>query len=184
MTSFIDEHREVYGVEPICAEIPIAPSTYYAHKCCEVDPDKRDSYLETACSDEEIRAEVKSLLLAHLQAGSFLGKSPLELGSNQSSRFKTISEAAYHKLSERHDLLDEVGRGGMGVVFKARDRITNELVALKVIKSEIASDHVAMERFKNELRLAHKITHKNVCRIYEFNPIDDSAYISTNSIEI
>ena len=41
MTSFIDEHREEYGVEPICADLPIAPSTYYAHKACEADPDRR-----------------------------------------------------------------------------------------------------------------------------------------------
>lgn len=39
MTSFIDEYREEYGVEPICAELPIAPSTYYAHKTCEADAD-------------------------------------------------------------------------------------------------------------------------------------------------
>ncbi len=52
MTSFVDDHREMYGVEPICAEIPIAPSTYYEHKAREADPDrlparaKRDAELE------------------------------------------------------------------------------------------------------------------------------------------
>jgi putative transposase len=40
MVRFIDEHREAYGVEPICALLPIAPSTYYHHKACEVDPER------------------------------------------------------------------------------------------------------------------------------------------------
>jgi len=55
MTSFIDEHREVYGVEPICAEIPIAPSTYYAHKDCAADPDKRS---DRAKQDAELTVEI------------------------------------------------------------------------------------------------------------------------------
>jgi len=55
MTSFIDEHREVYGVEPICAELPIAPSTYYVHKGCEADPDKRS---DRAKQDAELILEI------------------------------------------------------------------------------------------------------------------------------
>ena len=56
MTSFIDEHREVYGVEPICAQLPIAPSTYYAHKACEADPDKRS---DRAKRDAELMVEIE-----------------------------------------------------------------------------------------------------------------------------
>jgi hypothetical protein len=43
MVAFIDDHREVHGVEPICAMLPIAPSTYYEHKAREVDPDRRSA---------------------------------------------------------------------------------------------------------------------------------------------
>ncbi len=86
-------------------------------------------------------------------------------------------------LSSRYELLDELGRGGMGIVYKARDRETGELVALKVLKPEIAADQAAMERFKNELRLARKITHKNVCRIHEFSRAGDTAYISMEFVE-
>ena len=72
-------------------------------------------------------------------------------------------------LSGRYELIEEAGRGGMGVVYKARDRETNETVALKILKPEIAVDPVASERFINEVRLSRRITHKNVCRIYEFS---------------
>ncbi len=86
-------------------------------------------------------------------------------------------------LTARYDLLGELGRGGMGIVYRARDRETGEIVALKVLKPEIAADESAMERFKNELRLARKITHKNVCRIHEFSRAGSAAYISMEYVE-
>jgi serine/threonine protein kinase len=66
----------------------------------------------------------------------------------------------------------------MGVVYRARDRETNELVALKVLKPEIAAQSRLVERFKQELRLAHKITHKNVCRTHELHRFGDTIVIA------
>ena len=71
----------------------------------------------------------------------------------------------------------------MGNVYKARDRETRETVALKLLKPEIASDQSMMERFKNELLFARKITHKNVCRLHEFNRINGIAYTSMEFVE-
>jgi hypothetical protein len=81
-------------------------------------------------------------------------------------------------LGGRYDILGEAGHGSMGNVYKARDRETGEIVALKLLKPEIASDQTMIERFKNELLFARKITHKNVCRMYDFNRIDRIAYTS------
>ena len=86
-------------------------------------------------------------------------------------------------LPARYEILGELGAGGMGIVYKARDRETGDLVALKLLKPAIAADPASMERFKNELRLARKITHKNVCRIYEFSRIDGTAYISMEFVD-
>jgi zinc protease len=86
-------------------------------------------------------------------------------------------------LSGRYELIEEAGRGGMGVVYKARDRETNETVALKILKPEIAVDPVASERFINEVRLSRRITHKNVCRIYEFSRAGATAYLSMEYVE-
>ena len=83
----------------------------------------------------------------------------------------------------RYDILQEVGRGAMGIVYKAMDRETSECVALKVLKPEILGDKLMLERFKNELRLTRKITHKNVCRIYEFTRISKGPCISMEFIE-
>lgn len=71
----------------------------------------------------------------------------------------------------------------MGVVFKARDRETGEIVALKVLKPEIAADRVSAERFLNEVRLSRRITHKNVTRVYEFSRAGATAYLSMEYVE-
>jgi tRNA A-37 threonylcarbamoyl transferase component Bud32 len=86
-------------------------------------------------------------------------------------------------ISTRYEILGELGSGGMGVVYKARDHETGELVALKSLRSEVAADAHTMERFKNELRLARRITHKNVCRIHDFVRSDGTAYISMEFVE-
>lgn len=88
-----------------------------------------------------------------------------------------------HQDSERYQLLEEVGRGAMGIVYKAIDRETSERVALKVLKPEALGDEMMVQRFKNELRLARRITHKNVCRIYDFGYLGESPCISMEFVE-
>jgi serine/threonine protein kinase len=95
----------------------------------------------------------------------------------------SLSPAALAALSQRYEILAEAGQGSMGNVYKARDRETREIVALKLLKSEIASDQTMIERFKNELLFARKITHKNVCRVYEFNRAGPVAYTSMEFVE-
>lgn len=95
----------------------------------------------------------------------------------------SLSPAALAALGVRYEILGEAGHGSMGNVYKARDRETGETVALKLLKPEIASDQAMMDRFKNELLFARKITHKNVCRVYEFNRVAGIAYTSMEFVE-
>jgi serine/threonine protein kinase/class 3 adenylate cyclase len=104
-------------------------------------------------------------------------------GSVPSQAPTTLHLAWPPALLERYEILAEVGAGGVGIVYKARDRETSEVIALKVLKPEVAADQSVIDRFKNELRLARKITHKNVCRIYDFNRIDGLCFISMEYIE-
>ena len=67
----------------------------------------------------------------------------------------------------RYKIVEELGKGGMGKVYKAIDKQLNEEVALKLIKPEIASDKKTIKRFGNELKLSRKISHRNVGRMYE-----------------
>jgi len=93
------------------------------------------------------------------------------------------AEPVLRSLRERYDLLGELGRGGMGIVYRARDRETGDTVALKVLKPEIAARPELIERFKSELLLARKITHKNVCRVYELNRFGAVSAISMEYVE-
>lgn len=78
----------------------------------------------------------------------------------------------------RYKVVEELGRGGMGRVYRAYDNQLREEVALKIIKPEVASDKKALERFSNELKLARKIIHRNVCRLYELMEYQGVRFIS------
>src|SRR5207253_1697624 len=91
--------------------------------------------------------------------------------------------ASLSALTVRYDLHMEIGRGGMGIVYKALDRQTGDLVAIKIIHPSIASDPALIERFTNELLLARRITHKNVCRVYDLNEFGGTTVISMEFLE-
>ncbi|NTV81038.1 MAG: protein kinase, partial [Candidatus Aminicenantes bacterium] len=78
----------------------------------------------------------------------------------------------------RYEIIEELGRGGMGRVYRAEDRKVKEEVALKLIKPEIAADKKVIERFTNELRTARKIGHRNVGRMYDIGEDGGSHYIT------
>ena len=78
----------------------------------------------------------------------------------------------------RYRIIEELGKGGMGKVYEALDIEIKEKVALKLIKPEIASDEKTLERFKNELKFARKIRHKNVCQMYDLNKEGEIPFIT------
>jgi Protein kinase domain/SPOR domain len=82
----------------------------------------------------------------------------------------------------RFRILSEIGYGGMGIVYKARDLETDEIVALKLLKPEVASDPKMREELRQEVCLARKVTHKNVCRIHELYRSPVSSFISMEFI--
>ena len=86
-------------------------------------------------------------------------------------------------LGGRYEILQLLGEGGMGAVYKARDREVDRLVALKVIRPELASQPEVLRRFKQELILARQITHKNVIRIFDLGEADGIKFISMDYIE-
>jgi len=79
----------------------------------------------------------------------------------------------------RYDIESELGTGGMGIVYKAYDRTLDDAVAIKVLRSEaLAQDATLADRFKQEIRLARKITHKNILRTHDFGETDGMRYLS------
>jgi len=78
----------------------------------------------------------------------------------------------------RYQIIEELGKGGMGTVYKAQDTEIKEKVAIKLIKPEISADKNTIERFQNELKFARKISHRNVCRMFDLNKEEGSYYIT------
>ncbi|MGB3863188.1 MAG: serine/threonine-protein kinase, partial [Candidatus Aminicenantaceae bacterium] len=85
--------------------------------------------------------------------------------------------------ARRYQIIEELGKGGMGKVYKADDIELREKVALKLIKPEISSDKNTVERFQNELKFARKIVHKNVGRMYDLGKEEGSYYITMEYVE-
>src|SRR6266852_541214 len=86
-------------------------------------------------------------------------------------------------LGNRYEILQLLGQGGMGAVYQARDRELDRLVALKVIRPELAGRPEILQRFKQELILARQVTHKNVIRIFDLGQSDGMKYITMEYVE-
>ncbi|GEM_PF-143901 len=86
-------------------------------------------------------------------------------------------------LAGRYEILQTLGEGGMGAVYKARDLAVDRLVALKVIRPELAKQPAIIERFKQELRLSQRVTHRNVIRIYDLGEAEGMKFITMEFIE-
>jgi len=86
-------------------------------------------------------------------------------------------------LAGRYEILQTLGQGGMGAVYKARDLELDRMVALKVIRPDLAKNPAIIDRFKQELRLSQRVTHRNVIRIYDLGEGDGVKFITMEYIE-
>ena len=132
----------------------------------ELPPGERSSFLSRACSgDDAVRAEVQRLLGKHDQMGEFLERPAVAVAAAQIGESHTFS--IDELVSHRFRIVRFIAQGGMGEVYEAEDLELGEPVALKTIRPEIAADPRAIAHFKREIRLSKKVTHPNVCRIFD-----------------
>ncbi|MFC2167677.1 protein kinase [Acidobacteriota bacterium] len=80
--------------------------------------------------------------------------------------------------SGRYEIIENLGEGGMGRAYRVVDRHLDEEVTLKILKPEITEDQTTIERFKTEIRLARKISHKNVCRMFDLGQDEGLFYLT------
>jgi serine/threonine-protein kinase len=113
-------------------------------------PERRDAFLARECGSDHALYDQVTLLLDN---------------PNQTNTIPTVF--VNYVLANRFRIVRHAGKGGMGDVFEAYDLELGESVAVKTIRPEIAADPVMVERFKREILLGKKVTHPNVCRIYD-----------------
>jgi serine/threonine protein kinase/Tfp pilus assembly protein PilF len=80
--------------------------------------------------------------------------------------------------ARRYQIIEDLGRGGMGRVYKVFDTEVQEKMALKLLHSDISADERTIERFRNELKLARAISHRNVCRMFDLGREEGTYYIT------
>ncbi len=86
-------------------------------------------------------------------------------------------------LAGRYEVLAPLGRGGMGLVYKAHDRVLDETVAIKLLRPEVALERDAIDRIVGEIKLARRVSHRNVCRIFEYGEDGGRRFIAMEHVD-
>ncbi|HLV87774.1 MAG TPA: tetratricopeptide repeat protein [Candidatus Sulfotelmatobacter sp.] len=133
----------------------------------EKTPKERSAFLAGIAPEPAVRNEVERLLAHHVESGGFLSQPVLPTTASALSPKHGPYFVAGEIAAERFRITRFLARGGMGEVYEAEDLELREHVALKSIRGELLDDPRALERFKREVQLARKVTHPNVCRIFD-----------------
>src|SRR5258705_3448077 len=116
-------------------------------------------------------------------AATIADPSPLPAGE-QSDNLSAITVFAPGTLmGARYQIMRILGQGGMGAVYQARDQELDRVIALKVIRPELAANPGILQRFKQELILSRNVTHKNVVRIFDLGEAGGTKFITMEFVE-
>lgn len=134
----------------------------------EQHPARRSSFIDERCSDAGVRAEVERLLAEHDQAGTFLSTPVMDaISPEEETVAVSLKMEPGMLLAGRFRIVRFIAAGGMGEVYEAQDEELREQVAIKTIRPEILRQPNTMARFRREVHLSRKVTHPNVCRIFD-----------------
>src|SRR3984957_16730420 len=114
---------------------------------------------------------------------TIVGSSPSQVLPGDYSEAGQQVLTSGHLLAQRTEVVGLLGEGGMGAVYKARDVELSRMVALKVIRPDLARNRAILDRFKQELILATQVTHRNVVRIYDLGEAEGIKFITMEYVE-
>jgi serine/threonine-protein kinase len=164
------------------------------HAVLELDSVQRASYLDVACSgDLSLRKDVETLISSHGRAGSFL-EVPALAGEDhclsETSAASTTSAEDHGAASVlltgqklgRYQIMEKIGSGGMGVVYRARDERLDRAVALKVLPAGALADESTRKPFREEALALARLSHAHIAAVYDFDSHEGIDFLVTEFI--
>ncbi|MGF1573251.1 MAG: protein kinase [Sumerlaeia bacterium] len=126
---------------------------------------------------KDVKVRFEALSNPDSSMGSFGG------GSSDSYERTSVMQQMSEDAKRRYELLEELGRGAMGIVYRAKDKELEEVVALKILPDQLSSNEEAVRRFKIEARNARKLSHPHIVRIHDIGEEAGRRYISMEFVD-